>query len=505
MGKHESSVNFGNLIKDLADMYPFDTGIVVLVELLANALDSKATLIDIDYDPKSKVLVVADNGKGMTEAEFGQYHDFAAGLKTRGTGIGFAGVGAKISFNIASRVITETRSKTYSGGSNWYLESGNKLVWEDIKQSHLDNTGTRVEVIFRKDVSLPFKDKNSIVNLIKQNYLPLIDNNFLSLYETLGFYNINLRFRVNGDILNPIDIVADFELGKVRHFFPVVGNKKIGFGIFGLSSREYSLGENMCGILLCTYGKVVKADLFNQFPSEVGPRLFGVVEIPEFINFLTSSKTDFMRGRKYKDFEKYYDPIRQEFKNWLKEVGIQTSEFSSGDEAQKIERELKKLLDDIPELGEFFGFRARHRVLQTHEDGKIASSIQEGAEATFPIGNGSSQGNTAISGAGDGPGDSIIENPESNDRAQPISRTARHGPKIGFIDSPERLDMAWVDGNNIIINSGHPAYIKVRSNVLASRLHCIHAIADAVQKFIYTGSEEDLNFPSKMMAAWGRR
>lgn len=43
MGAHETTVNFENLIRDLADMYPFDVGTVVLVELVANSLDSKAT------------------------------------------------------------------------------------------------------------------------------------------------------------------------------------------------------------------------------------------------------------------------------------------------------------------------------------------------------------------------------------------------------------------------------------------------------------------------------
>jgi len=92
MSIHESSVNFKNLIKDLADIYPYDVDEVILVELIANALDAKANNVSIDYDPENKVLVVFDDGKGMNSDTFEEYHDFAAGLKTRGTGIGFAGV-----------------------------------------------------------------------------------------------------------------------------------------------------------------------------------------------------------------------------------------------------------------------------------------------------------------------------------------------------------------------------------------------------------------------------
>jgi signal transduction histidine kinase len=128
MSTHESGINYQNLIRDLADMYSCDIAEVVLIELIANSLDAGATSIKIDFSPHDKSLVVEDNGSGMNSNAFDQYHDFAAGLKTRGTGIGFAGVGAKISFNIADRVITETRSKTFSGGSNWYLQSKNLQI-----------------------------------------------------------------------------------------------------------------------------------------------------------------------------------------------------------------------------------------------------------------------------------------------------------------------------------------------------------------------------------------
>ena len=112
MTTHKSSVNFQNLIRDLAEMYTFEVPEVVVVELIANSLDAKASRISIDYDPSKKVLVVQDDGEGMSPSQFEEYHDFAAGLKARGTGIGFAGLGAKVSFNVADRVITETISES---------------------------------------------------------------------------------------------------------------------------------------------------------------------------------------------------------------------------------------------------------------------------------------------------------------------------------------------------------------------------------------------------------
>ena len=506
MGKHESSVNFENLIKDLADMYPFDVGTVVLVELVANSLDSKATRISIDYDPRGRSLVVTDNGTGMTLSDFDQYHDFAAGLKTRGSGIGFAGVGAKISFNIASRVVTETRSPSYAGGSNWYLESRGRLVWDDIVPSHLEGCGTRVEVAFRDDASLPFDDAGGIVALLRQHYLALLDSRFLSLYGQLGYYDAGLRFVVGGELVEPGDIVPDYRLENVHEFFPATGGRRVGYGLFGLSSEEYPMADGLCGVLLCTYGKVVKADLFNQFPGDIGPRIVGLVEIPDFIQFLTSSKTDFMRRKRLREFERLYDPVRQEFREWLRGLGIESPGTTARDEALRLEKEIRRLVDDIPELGEFFGFRMRKPVLQNQTTGETLASVHEGAELTLPFGEGESQGGEGPLDVGDGPGRALVENTEDGTlRAKPISRTGRRGPKIAFSEAPDKTDLAWVDGNNIVINSAHPAYKRVASNATASRLHCIYAVASAIQRFLYAGRTEDLMFLDKMMSAWGSK
>jgi len=167
---------------------------------------------------------------------------------------------------------------------------------------------------------------------------------------------------------------------------------------------------------------------------------------------------------------------------------------------------VKKLLDDIPELGEFFGFRVKKQVLQQQPSGETIANTQEGTELTFPIGNGESQGGEGPLDIGEGPGEALVEDlQEGKVKAQPISRTGRRGPKIAFYESPERIDLAWVDGNNIVINSGHPAYKKVNTNTTAKRLHCIYAIACAVQRFLFSGELEDLMFSDRMMSAWGKK
>jgi len=506
MALHESSVNYQNLIRDLAEMYPFDVSEVVFVEVIANSLDAKPDRIEVSYDPIQKVLVVTDNGQGMNPFQFEQYHDFAAGLKTKGSGIGFAGVGAKISFNIANRVITETRSNIFEGGSNWYLDPRNKLVWEDICPVHLSDFGTRVEIIFSCSEKISFSSTEDIEKLLNRHYLPLLDFGFLDYYEKCGFYSKNLRFVINGKTINPGKLIDRFRLENVREFRLKKAGREIGLGLFGLSPVEYPIGPDVCGVFLCTHGKVIKADFFNQFPSQIATKVFGIVEIPELINYLTTSKTDFSRQSRNKEFESYYDPARQEFKAWLDSLGVLPQEISGSDEALKLERELKKILDEIPELNEFFGFRQKKRVLQKSGKGTLFAIFQEGAEGTFPTGGGVSSKNPGLLDAGNLNGSALLEQKGGDTKAEQMTRTSKRGPRISFMDVPDKVDLAWVDGNNIVINSGHPSYLKIRSNTTARRVHCLFAIAAAIQRFLNSGdSEPDFVFVDKMMAAWGKK
>jgi hypothetical protein len=488
-------------------MYPQDVVEVVLIELIANSLDAGATRIEIRFEPNQRTLVVKDNGRGMTESDFDQYHDFASGLKTRGEGIGFAGVGAKISFNIADRVITETRCRQFSRGSNWYFKSKKKLVWEDIKPTHLRTSGTRVEVKFREDTKVSYSSRSDIIGLIQRSYLPLLDVQFLELYERMNVYSKTLRFVINGEQLRPQNIIKTFQLEKTRVFFPKRGGKRIGYGILGVAPSEYPLGQDISGLLLCTRGKVIKPELFSQFPVEIGPRIFGLVEIPDFVKYLTTSKTDFIRRGKHRQLESLCDPIREEFRGWLIELGVQQVRTSRADEAAKLEQELKKILDDIPELNEFFGFRIPKSTLTESSKGPIKASQHEGMEVTFPLESGVKGVGPGPVNAGDEEGLALVEEQKDGTiKAKPISRRGKRGPRITFAEAPRRVELAWVEGNSVVLNSGHPCYKKIQGRSSVRRLHNFYGIAVAIQRFL--GEDEknpDLNFIDRMMAAWGKK
>jgi len=505
MGSHQSSVNFKNLIRDLADMYTGNVGEVVLIELLANALDAKPSRIDVTFDPANKVLTVVDNGCGMTESGFAQYHDIAAGLKTKGTAIGFAGVGAKIAFNVARRVVTETRSARFCGGSDWYLKSDHELVWDDIRPTRLEGTGTLVEVHFDSRFSPPYVHGADIERAIWEHFAPLLDPTFLQLYATLGLYDCALRFTVNGSLLDPQSSESRLGLTGVRRFFPLDKGQRIGYGVLGLAASEYPCGMDCLGVLVCTHGKVIKGEMFNQFPSNIATRVFGIVEIPNLVKFLTTAKTDFVRRRHFREFESLYGPVREEFVAWLEELGVRPVDRSASQDVQLLERDLKRMLDDVPEFSEFFGFRARKAVPQRSPDGQDAESVQ-GVDVTFPDGSGERGEGPGLQDVGNEPGETLVQTEaQSETKVKPISRTARRGPKIAFSEAEDRVDLAWVEGNTIVVNSGHPAYRRVKGDNMARRVLCLLAIGTAVWRFV--GKEEgrrEENLPDRIMASWGK-
>jgi len=92
----ETRVDLLHLLEDLRDAYPGATEETILTEIVANSLDSRATVVTITIDPALRTFTLVDDGTGMRRRELARYHDVAASTKVKGEGIGFAGIGIKI-------------------------------------------------------------------------------------------------------------------------------------------------------------------------------------------------------------------------------------------------------------------------------------------------------------------------------------------------------------------------------------------------------------------------
>src|SRR5947207_15684919 len=82
----ETRVDLLHLLEDLRDAYPGALEETILTEMVANSLDSGASLISFQADPGQSALTVVDNGSGMQRRDLARFHDIASSNKVRGQG-----------------------------------------------------------------------------------------------------------------------------------------------------------------------------------------------------------------------------------------------------------------------------------------------------------------------------------------------------------------------------------------------------------------------------------
>ena len=398
---NHSKVNFKKLVRDFADMYQDTTFDVVVTELVANALDARATVISIDWDAPNAVLTITDDGIGMDEDTFHEYHDFAAEVKTRGDGIGFAGVGAKISFNIADRVLTETRRRGITRASDWYWHDEDELRWVAAASNLLGSDGTRVEVKLDPLHVPPKVDSNYLIGVLNRHYLPLLVTEFLDAYAQIGIYPNRPRFVINGSLIDQTGL-SD-ATGLTRRYDIAVktaGDNAVGWGALGVRDVENAPGSAQYGVLLCTHGKVIKSELFGQSTGLLGNSLFGIVEIPGLIEYLTTNKSDLKAGQgKGQGLNRMLNAVGDELRSFLAEHGVAVSEPKRSPLSAKLERELTKIVRQLPELQDFDGLLRRSRTLRKSDDGDVSTSpITRSTESGGTSGNGTSENTNSGTG-----------------------------------------------------------------------------------------------------------
>jgi len=498
---HQSSVNFKNLIQNLAGMYPYGIREIVLVETIANALDAKTERINVFFDRDDNVLIIQDNGNGMNKKTFEKYHDFSVSLKTRGSGIGFAGLGAKIAFNSAQRVITETRSLDYEGGSNWYLK-GERLIWEEIPVRKISETGTYVEIYFNKGKVPMYADAEDIINIIEKHYTPLFIRELRTFYSKVGIYSSNLHLYVDGLEIPIISIPEDKKLSSFKSI--LLKDKRginRGIGYFALNSEE--LTEDERGIALSTYGKVIKREFLNIYPSKYTDKIMGIIEIPQLIMCLTTSKTDFnKKGREWRSIRKIYGGAQNEFKDWLNNLGALPTVKASRAEASKLERTVRQILSSLPEIENFFRGPYRKKDVFASNSSGVPASSAEGVQATFPEDGQGVKGSEAIPDEGIENGKRTDENLQGEKKASPISRKSRTGPRIVWADSPGRNELGWVDQGIIYINEGHPAYKRAEGQY--KYYHDLVSVAIAIARYANKTDIEAFDSLNQFFSIWGR-
>src|ERR1051325_5195001 len=341
----ETRVDLLHLLEDLRDAYPGSLDETILTEIIANALDSGATEIIFECDPAQSTLTTIDNGSGMQRRDLARYHDVAASTKSKGQGIGFAGVGIKLGLLVCEEVLTETRREKNHVASSWHLASRHRAPWHWVPPPGLVvQRGTAVRLKLQNALS-PLLDPGFIEGTLLRHFQPLLDSAFDEFLSS--HYPGGVRFIINGRTVENQDWTAAQRAPLEIRLFRKRKPSALGY----LVREERSLPEERRGLAISTYGKVIRRgwDWLGVTPA-TPERIAGLIEVPELAACLTLNKGDFIRtGARGATYLAYRKAIQEAVARQLAAWGDdpESAEEAPPREVSPLQRDLAQVLEDL--------------------------------------------------------------------------------------------------------------------------------------------------------------
>lgn len=515
---NETRVNLKHLLEDIRDSYTSPLEEVIITELIANALDSKALKIKFTVNPEQKFIRIVDDGLGMKRKQLKEYHNVAASAKTKGTGIGFAGIGAKLSLLIAERVITESKGSQKSRcATEWRMTSNYRAPWkfvpfpENIKTSR----GTAVSIYFPDDQSHILQDGFVAHSVIKHFY-PLLDK---KIYREIlrYFYKKEVTFCVNENELKiPLGDSQNknwfnIRLGRSRHTVGIGYLVKNETGLDKINWLEKLFVKNETnsslppGLWISTFGKVIKGgwEWLGVMPKNAD-QLSGIVEIPALSEILTTNKNGFLTdAASLQKYYKYRKAIQEAVLPVFQSLGENREQVHQPPEKiikpvnQSIKHILNNLLGDFPELESLVGSRKKTVPGQSLEKAKDKNITipeqQQGQE------NGTSNPKGEIKSNKNGvdilPGFADLTKTK-------MVKAAQSGLKIvldGVDNSPEMI-LGRIVENTLTVNTKHPAWLKAKKKGM-EEYHILLTVGVVLSQFL-ENQKSPQEFLNRFLEVW---
>lgn len=487
----ETRVNLKHLLEDIRDSYSLVIEEAILTELVANSLDSKSSRIEFFIEPEKNTFTICDNGDGMKRQALKNYHNIAATTKIRGRGIGFAGIGAKLSLLIAKSVITETKGGYGTHCSTtWHLMNENRAPWKFIPSQGKVKTsrGTAITIEFFNSQSLLLNSEFIIKN-IKKHFYPLLHPIFFDsilkyVYKKqIEFFVNNEKIEIENPNLKETSRTFKITLGK--------GEKKLaGFGYL-IKLDENSSLKNF-GISISTYGKVIKQgwDWLGIFPR-LAFQIYGLIEIPALSEILTTNKNDFLKdASSLKKYYRYRKAIQEAILPILSEFGEEIFSFEKDFKKLKpLEKEIERMLEDVlenfPELTSLVGIKKNKKGSALKLEGPLVSFIEKETKEQENIKTLKQENIKALK----------QENKYKKKKAPALA--------IGFEENPSKINLARMIENTIWINTNHPAYQKAKQENLEP-YHIFLSIAWTLSHFIEENRSPQ-EFISQFFISWSNQ
>jgi hypothetical protein len=451
---HVSNVNWRKLLSDLRSSYQSRNPCEVLVsELLANSLDAEASKVTIELEGSCpKILRMSDNGKGMIKRDFEDYHNLASMKKHKGSGIGWAGIGAKLYIDRARTIYTETCSDSFSGATVWSFPKVDSYPTYDYVNSRRlcpKGHGTVVEVVV--------SEKKDCGRLTEE----VIEETVLANYNYALQPNGPAVVTLNGRRILPF--VPKEVSTKSRDVKVKLRNGAIATGIFTLMDQPAPTGFSLISIVV--HGKTIENQYdFRQFSRIKDPNVIsGYVRCDELIQVVTTSKDSFLK--KTSEWQDFNIKVGKEFSDWLRSIGCIVS--AETDEelknlAQRIQEDLNRIFK-LPEIKEL------HLDLFQNLTKRLSAFPDPGGETQAIEGLGQQMVGGTLGGPGPGNlmpiegddfGPSIMPLPEGEIQASEKTRQSRAGIKIVYYPLPDRPERAWIDpgAQAILFNTENPGF-----------------------------------------------
>jgi hypothetical protein len=518
----ETRVDLLRLLEDLRDAYPGPTDETILTEIVANALDSGAGTISVLTDPATSTFTLVDDGLGMRRRELARYHDVAISSKTRGQGIGFAGVGIKLALLVSREVVTETRRGGKHVATSWALGGRQRAPWRWVPPPGLvEAHGTAVRLTLENPLA-PLLDAGFVEASLRRHFQTLLDPFF---HEILAAqYPHGVRFIVNGRTLTP-----ESRPGVQRAPLAVRMARKRKASAVGYLVRDGApLSEERRGLAVSTFGKVIKGgwDWLGVTPA-AGDRIGGLLEAPALAEGLTLNKGDFVRsGPRGALYLAYRKAIQEAVSAQLAQWGDAPAEVdrSRRRAARPVERDLETVLvdlaDDFPLLASLVERRSGGQralpvggragagpapggasILTGMPNAPLASNLASPVPAPAePEAPGSPAATTRVAPVREvaGPPGAGTRDSSGDGRER---RPGRYGLNIQFASRPDDAELARLIDATVWVNEAHPAYRRAVAS-RAEGYHVALAVALALGPLAVEPAREHA-FVTAFLASWG--
>ncbi len=449
-------------LKDIVDAYD-KTSEMVVTEAIANAIDVGARTVRVSLDGAARSISFHNDGPAMSERQFEDYHVIARSSKSKGSGIGFAGVGAKVYLAAWGKTVihTETTDGRAPRASDMYVDGG-ELKARYVEPS-IKRRGTLYRVTLRPD---DYSDLDkSAARLIAEVFGPAIDG--------------GLRVYVNGAKVEPW--MPGHEMRK-KFTAPVKGARLPVV----LTVAKADISPDRQGLQYHVSGKVIttkKPDWMADITPAYARRVHAYVDATRISGHLNLSKTAFKpTGTVAAAYKESGRRIFEELKKagYVRDPGVEKWERTG----------LTRFFDNLFRNPDFAFLNPGSG--GGRGTGKGPGTGGAGAERGGPGGNGGE--GTGPEGQGDRPGD----------QRERKRRGGGGSLYIAFVNRPNDPRDGWLDASSrMLVNTEHPLFRKYKSVTAARSQRVLMVVTTVLLKNAASkremGAEEVLDIQNRVL------